>query len=125
MHLLSPLGLLGLLSLPVLLWLWRLSAARRPVHVPSLIPFEHLLRRQPRRRTRLVVNGLFWLQLAALAGLALALAQPVVFQRQANTSLIVLDTSASMGARWKGSTAFEHARRALLERIERKGLTDQ
>lgn len=125
MSFLSPWALLGLLSVPVLLWLWRLSATRRHVHVPSLIPFEHLLRRQPRRRRHLVVNGLFWLQLAALAGLALALAQPVLFQRRASTTLVILDTSASMAARWKGSNAFEHARRALLERVERKGLADQ
>jgi hypothetical protein len=125
MTLLSPLALLWLGSIPALLWIWRLASTHRQVRVPSLIPFERLLKRLPRRRTRLVVNTLFWLQLAALIGLTLALAQPILFQRRAKTILAVLDTSASMGAHARGPSAFEHAKQALLTEIARKAPTDQ
>ena len=125
MTLLSPLALLWLASVPVLLWLWRLAATRRRMHVPSLVPFERLLARPPRRRTRLLVNLLFWLQLAALIGLALALAHPVVTPRRAKTVLAILDTSASMDARQGSERAFERAARALTARIARKAPGDR
>lgn len=121
----SPLALAWLASLPILLWLWRLFATRRQVRIPSLVPFEHLLRRALRRRTRLVVNVLFWLQLAALTGLTGALAGPVVFPRQARTILVVVDTSASMAARRLGGTVFDHAKRRLLDRLRRTHSADQ
>lgn len=125
MSFLTPWALVWLGSVPALLWLWRLASTHRQVRIPSLVPFEHLVRRQARRRTRLVVNWLFWLQLAALIGLALALAQPILLRPRATTILAILDTSASMGARAGGRSAFECAQRELQRRIERKAATDQ
>jgi hypothetical protein len=90
----------------------------------SLAPFAHLLRRASARRTRLVVNVLFWLQLCILLFLALALANPVLFQRQAKTILVIMDTSASMAADWQGESVFERAKQRLLERLARKGRAD-
>ena len=86
MSLLSPLGLLWLASIPLLLWLWRLASSHRKIRVASLAPFEHLIRRTSRRRTRLVINALFWLQLLALILLALALAAPILYRQRAQTS---------------------------------------
>jgi hypothetical protein len=125
MSFLTPWALVWLGSLPVLVWLWRLAATHRQLQIPSLIPFEHLLKRPPRRRSRLVVNLLFWLQLAALTLLAATLAQPVMFQRRARTVLVVADTSASLGARSRGSSVFEHARRLLRRRLARKARAEQ
>lgn len=125
MTLLAPLGLLGLLSIPVLLWLWRLASTQRRLSVPSLIPFEHLLRRPVRRRTQLVVNLLFWLQLATLLGLTLALAQPVLLRKRVTTTLVLFDTSASMGAHRRGRSRFEQAKQALLSRVARSSAAEQ
>lgn len=125
MKLLAPASLAWLGAIPVLLWLWRLASTRRQIVVPSLVPFEHLIRRQGRQRSRLVVNALFWLQCAALTGLALALARPVILRPDATTHLVVLDTSASMGAALRGPSAYEQASRALLKRIARKSPRDQ
>ncbi len=119
MFFLAPWALLWLGSLPVLIWLWRFAATRRQVRVPSLIPFERLLRRPPRRHAHLVVNLLFWLQLAALTALALALAQPRFWARRAPVTLVILDTSASMEARRRGASAFDQAKRALRKRLSR------
>ncbi len=121
----TPAGLLWLLSVPVLVWLWRLASTQRQFHIPSLIPFEHLVKRPPRRRSRVVVNRLFWLQLAALLAAALALAQPLWFQRRAKTVLVILDNSASMGARLRGSTAFDRAVGAVGSRLRRKAPADR
>lgn len=125
MTFLSPLGFLALFSIPVLLWLWRLASTQRCLSVPSLIPFEHLLRRPVRRRTRLVVNLLFWLQLATLLGLTLALAQPVLLRKRVTTTLVLFDTSASMGAHRRGRSRFEQAKEALLSRISRSSAAEQ
>ncbi len=121
MTLLSPWALLWLGSVPVLLWLWRLVSVHRRVVVPSLVPFEHLVARTPKRRGRLAVNALFWLQLAALIGLAVALAQPILFRPHAKVTLVILDTSASMNA---GDT-FDRARRTLLAHLAGKPPTAQ
>ena len=121
MSFLSPSALWWLAGVPVLVWLWRLAATRRQWKVPSLVPFEHLLARASRRRRRLVVNRLFWLQLVALILLAVALAQPVVERPRGRTVLAVLDTSASMGA----GDAFDRARRLLRGRLARLGARDQ
>ena len=120
MTLLSPLALLWLGSIPILLWLWRLASTRRQVKVPSLVPFANLLRRQPRRRTRLFINLLFWFQLAALILLALTLARPVFMRPSKKTVLVVVDTSASMDARIGGSSAFAQSIRRLRRELGRK-----
>lgn len=125
MTLLSPLGLLWLGSIPVLLWLWRLASTQRRIEIPSLIPFEHLLRRAPKRRRRLVVNLLFWLQLAALISLALALARPVLIRDRAKTVLVVLDTSASMGSGARGGSSLDQAKQAALTTLARKRPAEQ
>lgn len=118
MTFLAPLALLGLASLGPLLWLWRLAATRQQVEVPSLAPFEHLLQRPPQRRRRLHVNALFWLQCAALVLLVAALMRPIRWSHPASTSLIVLDTSASLGARAGAGTVLEDAKRRARERLE-------
>ncbi|MBI3997087.1 MAG: VWA domain-containing protein [Candidatus Omnitrophica bacterium] len=121
----APLALVWVLSVPVLLWLWRLAATQRQIRIPSLIPFERLLKRPPHRRTHLVVNFLFWLQLAALLGITLTLMQPMLVRHGARTILIVLDTSASMAAKTQGTTALERAKRLVLGQLTRHALTDQ
>ncbi len=125
MNLLSPFGLLWLGAIPVLLWLWRLASTHRHVQVPSLIPFEHLVKRQARRRHHLAVNALFWLQLLALIGAAIALAGPVLLRPQAKTTLVVLDASASMAAGGSNGSIFERAKQAVLTRVVRKAGADQ
>ena len=125
MSFLSPWGLAWLASIPVLIWIWRFTSSQRRTTVASLTPFERLLKRQPKRLTRLVVNALFWLQLAALLGGACALAQPVVWSRHGRTILALLDTSASMGAVSRGSTALERAKHALTLQAARVRPGDQ
>ena len=125
MSFLTPWALLWLGSLPVLFWLWWMTASRHRVLVPSLIPFEHLLQRRSTRRTRLIVNVLFWLQLAALISMSVALAQPVLLPHRSTVTLAVLDTSASMQAMRYGSTRFARAKSLLLQALLRKHALDR
>ena len=125
MQLLAPLALLWLGSVPILFWLWRLSTTRRQLVVPSLVPFEGLLKRAPQRRSQLIVNILFWLQLATLIGVTLSLAQPVVWHQRGKVCLAILDTSASMDAHLVGATPFARAKEALLNRLARSSPTTQ
>ena len=121
MSLLVPLGLAWLGSVGVLVWLWRYATSKHQIRVSSLVPFAHLLRRRPRRRQRVVVNWLFWLQLACLIFLALALAEPALLGRQTHTVLLVLDTSASMQAARHGSPRLGRAKQRLRSRVNRLG----
>ncbi len=125
MNFLAPLGFLWLGSIPVFIWLWRLASSNRQTKVASLIPFEHLIRRTSTRRRRLVINWLFWMQLAALLIAALALSQPLVSVVRGKTILAILDTSASMGAAHGPSAAFEQAKQAMIQRLARKAPADQ
>jgi hypothetical protein len=103
MSLLQPLGLLGLLALPVIVVLHLLHDRNRYAVVPSLALWRWLERqvRGPRLR-RPPITAVLLLQLAAAALLSLALARPrldvlagpAVFQRL----ILVVDTSTSMSA---------------------------
>ena len=121
MSLLLPWALLWLGTIPVLVWLWRYATSTRQIPIASLIPFEHLVRRPLNKRTRLDVNVLFWLQLAVLGFIALALAEPILMGARAKTTVVLLDTSASMGATTGGAAPLQHAKYHLLARIARKG----
>ena len=125
MTFLSPLGFVWLGSLPVLAWLWRLASTRTRTIIPSLIPFEHLLAKASQRRKRLHVNLLFWLQALALMGVAAALAQPAIIPPRTAIRLVVLDTSASMGARLEGLSRFDRAMGLLRERLSQRTSSEQ
>jgi len=114
---LSPWGWLWLGSLPVLFWLWRLASSRRLLRIPSLVPFEQLQRKAALRRSRLVVNWLFWLQLAALVLLAMALTDAMLLRQPAKTLLLIVDTSASMGATAAGQSRLAGAKQLLKHRV--------
>jgi Ca-activated chloride channel family protein len=113
MHLLFPAGLLlGALAVP-LTALYFLKLRRRRVVVPSLLPW-HALRRteqlmSPFQRFRR--NLLLLLQLLVLAVLVAAFARPYVEDAGApvRSLVLVVDRTASMGARSGSGTRFEEA----------------
>jgi len=121
MSFLAPLGLLALLTLPVILLLHLMRERRRRVVVPSLLLFQLLPRREEaQRRKRLPFTLLLLLHLLVAALLALALARPqwVASLLGGEEHLaVIVDTSTSMGARVGGpgsaarlDTAREQAR---------------
>ncbi|NNJ08818.1 VWA domain-containing protein [Chloroflexales bacterium ZM16-3] len=102
MTFLVPLGLLALLTLPLILLLHLMRERRRRVVVPSLLLWQLVPRRQEaQRRRRLPLTLLLLLHLLAAALLALALAHPQwltdLLGRERHL-VVVIDTSASMAA---------------------------
>ena len=121
MTFLLPLGLLALLTIPVVLLLHLLRERRRRVAVPSLLHWQNLPRKHEGERIRrlpLTLLLLLHLLVATLIGLALGQPQLVgALGGAARQMAIIIDTSTSMAARDGGSTRFTLAReraRALL-----------
>lgn len=125
MSLLLPLGLLAGLSLPALVVLYLLKVRRKPRRVGSTMLWERALEdaRANAPMQKLRRNLLMILQLIALALLALAAARPVMnlARGEGGTTAILVDVSASMGARLapdSPETRLDEARRRALARIE-------
>lgn len=102
MSLLVPLGLLALLTLPIIVFLHMLRERRRRVVVPSLLLWQLLPHNQSAlRRRRLSLTLLLLLHLLVAALLSLALAHPqwnlIGFGSERHLALII-DTSISMAA---------------------------
>jgi hypothetical protein len=112
MSLLFPLGLLALLTLPIIVVLHLLRERQRRVAVPSLLHWQMVPRRPAGERIRrlpLTLLLLLHLLVAGLLGLALARPQLAGALGGARQVAIVLDTSTSMAAREGGATRFEQA----------------
>lgn len=129
MHLLFPAGLLlGALAVP-LTALYFLKLRRRRVVVPSLLPWHALKRTEqlmsPFQRFRR--NWLLLLQLLALAALVAAFARPFLEDAGApvRSVLLVIDRSASMGARHAGGTRFDEAVRQAREVVSQLSGADE
>ncbi|MCX7789111.1 MAG: VWA domain-containing protein [Chloroflexaceae bacterium] len=108
MSLLAPLGLLALLTLPVIIILHMLRERRRRVIVPSLLLWQLLPQSHAaRQRRRLSITLLLLLHLLAAALLALALARPqwelIGFGGRRHLALVI-DTSISMAAPAPGAS---------------------
>jgi hypothetical protein len=124
MTFLIPIGLLALLSLPIILILHLLRERRRRVSVPSLLHWLNLPRRpEGERIRRLPLTLLLLLHLLVAGLLGLALGQPQLAGAPNNAprqTAIVLDTSTSMAASAGATTRFGQAQvraRALLREL--------
>jgi hypothetical protein len=129
MSFLNPFALLGLLSLPVIIYLHLLREHHRRAVVSHLALWS-FLDHEPRgpRRRRIPLTWLLLLDLAAAALLTSAWAQPrlelalPVFDAQHR--IIVLDISTSMRAREGLTTRFEAAQAEALSLVESAGPRD-
>jgi Ca-activated chloride channel family protein len=122
MTFLLPLGLLALLTLPLIIVLHLLRERRRRMAVPSLLHWLNVPRRREGERIRrlpLTLLLLLHLLIAALLGLALGRPQLAgALNGAARQTVIVLDTSTSMATREDlsggSSTRFAQARMRAL-----------
>lgn len=129
MNLASPLALLlGLLAVP-LVALYFLRVRRRRVTVPSLLPW-HALQQRDRLATpfqRFRRHLLLWLQLLLLASLVGAAARPWVPSEEApwRSMVLVMDVSASMGARDEAPDRLTVAATHASDLVDRLGPADE
>jgi len=112
--LLEPTALAWLGVLPVLVLLWLTRLRRTPAQVSAGFLWERACReaRVDSFSRRLQANLLLLLQLLAALAMALALARPylLVVSSSAAEMALLVDTSASMGARQDGSTRLDLSR---------------
>ena len=129
MNVLAPTGfLLALLGVP-LVAMYFLRIRRRRVPVSSLLPW-HALRRSDQLASpfqRFRNHWLLWLQLLLLALLVGALVRPFVMTAEAPfaSRILVVDTSASMGATDGDPTRIASARRLARSLVDRLGPEDE
>lgn len=128
MNFLFPLGLLGLLALPVILLLHLLRERPRRRPVPSILLWQRLasVQRHPEPR-RLPLTLLLLLHLLVATLLAFALARPAlpgIGSGRARHTIILLDTSTSMGATDVAPTRFQSARGRLAQYYNALGAND-
>ena len=113
MTFLVPLGLLALLTIPVVLLLHLIRERQRRVVVPSLLLWLHVPRKQDSRRARRLPLTLLLLLHLLIAGLlGLAIGRPEIFSglaSRADQLAIVVDTSTSVLARDGGQTRLAEA----------------
>lgn len=128
MTFLLPIGLLALLSLPIIILLHLIRERRRRVAVPSLLLWRDLPRTRAGERPRVLPLTLLLLLHLLVAGLlGLALARPQILSALGSRTeqvAIVLDLSTSMGARSGTGTRLDAAReraRALLRGLPSGG----
>ena len=114
----------------VIIFFYLLKLKRTRLRVPSVLlwqrALEELEANAPFRRLRRSL--LLLLQLLALAAIVLALARPLVTTRAlaAGSTVIIIDTTASMSARDEsGRTRLDRARELALEMIEGLGSDDR
>ncbi|HUR29449.1 MAG TPA: VWA domain-containing protein [Planctomycetota bacterium] len=118
-----PLGLLALLALPAIVALHYFRRRFRPREVSALFLWESVDRTpvSGRERRPLRSTSSLWCELLAAALLAFALAGPRAGSNRAEHLVIVLDSSASMGAVVDGASLRECAAREVEKRIEALG----
>lgn len=114
MGFLNPINLLYAASIAVLVAIYLRSRARPTIEVSSLVLFEEVPAPVSRVR-RIRTDLLFWLEVAALAALVMALAGFYVMGGPSSGTgrnrALVFDLGASMGAREGGQTRLELAKR--------------
>lgn len=121
MSLLAPIGLLGLLSLPVILALWMLRLRRPEREVTSTLLWQRLVRdveaNAPWQRLRR--SALLLLQLLCALLLVAAVAQPALDRPAglARDLVLVIDASASMSATDVPLDRLDAARRAAIDAL--------
>jgi Ca-activated chloride channel homolog len=129
MTFLLPLGLLALLTLPIILLLHLLRERRRRVAVPSLLLWQNLPRkREGERIRRLPLTLLLLLHLLVAALIGLALGQPQLagaLGGPARQTAIIIDTSTSMAARDGAGTRFDQARSRARAELSSMGAGDR
>jgi Mg-chelatase subunit ChlD len=119
----TPLAALGLVTAAGLAAVYCFRRKSPPKEVGSLLlwPRPKIASPNARRRDKLILPPIFWLELFALLALVAAALTPLAWRRSEGTLHVVLDTSPSMSA-----TGGEAARLAeeSLAREERRGTKD-
>ena len=130
MSLLTPLALLGLLTIPIIILLHLLRTRREPMLISNLNLWLGLQQKKQAVMPRYIpITLLLVLQLCIAAGLTLALARPALsfLVQQPQHTTFILDTTTSMAAQDAGelnnTRRFDVARQVIQTHL--RGMTDR
>ncbi len=121
MTFLYPLGLLGLIGIPVLILIYILQSKYTEQTVPSTYLWRLSEKFLKRRNPLSGLTGLIGLilEILIIALISLAIARPtVILPGEAKSYHFILDASSSMSAEEDGTTLFENAKREIEEVID-------
>ena len=120
MTFLFPLGLLGLLALPLIVILHLIRQRRTRVIVPTTALWQAIRLPPEQKQHKLPLTPLLLMHLLIAACLALALASPALTlgSRPPTHTIIMLDTTSSMSATDAKPTRFAQAQNAALDLLD-------
>ena len=111
---LNPWGLLGLLTIPLVVLIYLLRSRYKTKSVSSTFIWKRSLK-YVRRRIPLnfIMSLILILQILVVIAASLAIARPTIEPMETNEKIIILEASASMQTKQGDKTRFEAAKEAI------------
>lgn len=126
MSFIYPLGLLGLLAVPIIIIIYILRSKYKTKNVSSTFIWKRSLKYVKRRiPLNFIMSLLLILQILAVVAASFAIARPTVKPLKSEEKIVIIDASASMLAESGGQTRFEYAKQMLQEAANKVGSNNQ
>ncbi|MBE6674648.1 MAG: VWA domain-containing protein [Ruminococcaceae bacterium] len=126
MSFIYPLGLLGLLAVPIIIIIYILRSKYKNKNVSSTFIWKRSLKYIKRRiPLNFIMSLLLILQILAVVAASFAIARPTVKPLKSEEKIVIIDASASMLAESGGQTRFEYAKQMLVEATDKVGSNNQ
>ena len=122
MNILQPLGLLGLIGVPIIIIIYLIKSKYVQKPVSSTFIWKRSLKYIKRKvPMSIIISLLLILQLLTVIAASLAISRPTIKPLKSNETIIILDASASMQTTNGTTTRFEVAKDKIFEDIEKIG----
>lgn len=122
MSFLQPLGLLGLIGVPIIIIIYIIKSRFVQKPVASTFIWKRSLKYVKRKiPLSVILSLLLILQILTVVAASFAIARPTVKPFKSNEEILILDASASMQTTLEGKTRFEIAKETILEKAESIG----
>ena len=119
MSFLQPLGLLGLIGVPIIIIIYIIKSRFVQKPVASTFIWKRSLKYVKRKiPLSVILSLLLILQILTVVAASLAISRPTVKPFKSNEQILILDASASMQSSFEGKTRFEAAKEAILKEAE-------
>lgn len=122
MNILQPLGLLGLIGVPIIIIIYLIKSKYVQKPVSSTFIWKRSLKYIKRKvPMSIIISLLLILQLLTVIAASLAISRPTIKPLKSNETIIILDASASMQTTNGTSTRFQVAKDKIFEDVEKIG----
>lgn len=126
MSFLNPLGLLGLLAIPIIIIIYILRSRYKNKNVSSTFIWKRSMKYVKRKiPLNFIMSLLLILQILTVVVASFAIARPTIEPFDTEEQIIILDASASMLADNGGKTRFEEAKEKIEEAADEIGANHQ